>query len=160
MKTKNLTQTEREELVFFLGGYTDDEFYTFYYLAMDMFLKDLGYPTKEREKIKNIGVFKQWFARQFEKRDTYIIEKMLVYNKEECLNCFQDGYYSYSFYNEAQFREYYELLHQDFETYDELRMSFNFKQDVRRRINQHVSFEFDFKCPFTCEQHRFFYHLS
>ena len=160
MRTKNLTFAEREKVVFTLGAYDEDTHDKFFYETMDLFLEEKGYSVREREKIKGINEFRKWFEKQFEKRDKYIIETMLIYSKDSLDRRFVDGFYNYPFYNSSQFRQYYQLLHQDFTHYDEMRMGFNFRQDIKLRINQYVGFRLDFKCPFTCEQHQFFYHLS
>lgn len=160
MRTKNLTQTEREKLVFFLGGYNDDEFYTFYHFAMDMFLKDLGYPAKEREKIKGINVFRQWFNEQFEKRDEYIIEKMLIYDKENFDCRFTEGYYNYPFYDPQQFKQYYQLLHQDFTHYDKMPFEFNYKHNWGLKKPQQIAWVRNYQCPFCSEKFTFYFHFS
>lgn len=160
MKTKNLTLVERERVVFHIGEYSEEEYDTFVLKTMDLFLEEQGYLLREREKIKGINVFRQWFFKQFHKRDKYIIETMLHYEEGSFENCFKEGYYNYVFYNAVQFRTYYQYLHQEFEHYDEMPMSFNYRHGWGLKTPQKVGFVLDFQCPFSCEKHHFFIHLS
>lgn len=162
MKTKNLTVEERQLLVYYLAGYQDDTFYKFYHYAMDMFLKDRGFPPPQREKIKNINLFKKWFNEQFEKRDEYIINDMLVLDTDNCGFRFYDfdTDCNYRFESIFQLKVYYEFLHLDFSRYDIMPFVFDFSHsEIIKKPQQRGSF-FNYQDAFYKEKHEFFFHYS
>ncbi|NCQ12007.1 MAG: hypothetical protein GW809_07695 [Bacteroidetes bacterium] len=156
MKTKNLTIEQRVELVYYMAGYEDSTFYKFYHHAMDMFLKDKGFTPHQREKIKKLNVFKGWFKKQFEKRDEYIINDMLVLDIDSNDFKFAEEDYNYYFYNLFEFKIYYEYLHYDFKKYDFFPFSFDFVEATKKQVGK----SFVYQNAYYQEKLEFFFHYS
>ncbi|WP_338813629.1 hypothetical protein V9L05_19855 [Bernardetia sp. Wsw4-3y2] len=158
MKTKNLTIEERQLLVYELAGYNDDTFYTFYHYAMDMYLKDKGFPPHQREKIKKLNLFKEWFGKQFEKRDEFIINDMLVLNLETNEYHFYDfdTDSTYTLHQIQDFKLFYEFLHLDFSRYDMMPFVFDFFDSRKQKIKK----SFVYQNAYYQEKLEFFFHYS
>lgn len=117
-----MNELERVELISYFAGWDEVAYWNHYQEVQDYYLK-MFYP-KHKDKTKKLGVFQNYFSRQFIKRDIEILEKFFIFDKSINEMVFNYEGNRFIIQNSSMFEVLYKTSHLEFISH---RINFQFE---------------------------------